>query len=847
MALIDKKRNDHPTAAGAIDSITDTPGFGYRLLAALGCPPNLSHLLDGLARTLAIIRAQEELFASMLDVDAVFGCSLATLESRIEAIITRQNILLSRMDAPERVAAPMARTTSSERHPLRNYCLSTCVYWCGLFYTSPPGAPAGEARYDNLFSELAIHFLSLTAAVDVDAYEEFIGAWAKDGIIPTDLPAEMARFHVRLARAGLAARRLTLPEHRAAYDALSFSAEGETLDDRLYGALDRPDSDPWDGHNLPILNDLALLFILTVPGWTRPWRVTEQELSQGTRKGGGGHEKLPDGFVRIAGTRYAEQAIRLDTGEAVSIIRLITEEGGSDMNEQDDGEVGDEWITVTENDSSIPGAGHSIQVLQSRRQAAHIARHHQQLTLALDVPTQSELRSVVEWLRKLGTGQNVWPMRHPEIPLLIAISLATGRSIDEIGDAGFWVDDPSATTPVTYLTTQRVWRILINGPVYASGPYSASSNEHSINRVIELPDFGFFDALLQRSGISRASPFQLQKLTLQARVAVDETLASAAGDSHLTAAMLPRVLFRLLLNASRGDLAIASMLTGQRVAHSATTLHYSTYSAPILQKVYQAAASAIWRKKIPAQRDSPNRSSAASTYYGSRQCPRGEAVTKLIQHLGSPLQKHGVTAPLEYHNRYTAYVVAAQALGLGFRGVVSPAVSDWIPRDGLVTFTDKARADYHRRVSYVPPVIGRLLLNYADHRRYMAHSYAEQPDAWSDSAIFVLWDATKGEFRPFRPMDFDAFSGDYGLPLRSLRHFMRTALVCNIISASSSRGTQVELVDAWMGHWHIGLSPRESGSTFNPKLLKRLANGHVARLLRELGIVAYSSRYVDNG
>lgn len=76
---------------------------------------------------------------------------------------------------------------------------------------------------------------------------------------------------------------------------------------------------------------------------------------------------------------------------------------------------------------------------------------------------------------------------------------------------------------------------------------------------------------------------------------------------------------------------------------------------------------------------------------------------------------------------------------------------------------------------------------------------------------------------------------------------MRTELVCNIISASDSRGPSVELVDAWMGHWHLGLSPRESGSTFDPRLLKRLANGPVARILRELGVVAYSSRYVDNG
>lgn len=846
MTSIEKTWNDHPDAAGAIDSITETTGFGYRLLATLGCPPNLAYLIDGLTRTLAIIRAREGLFAAMVDVDVVFGCSLATLESRIESIITRRDILLSRMHGPMRIMAPMARTTVSEWHPLRNYCLSTCVYWCSLFYTNPPDVPSDGARYDSLFSELAIHFLSLASTVDADAYEQFIGAWAKDGAVPAEVPIQMARFHGRLARAGLAARRLTLRKHRAAYVALSNPVAGETLDDRLYSALARPNSDPWDASDFEILNDLALLFILTVPGWTRPGRATEQELSSGTHRGGGGHENLPDGFVRIAGTSYAQQAIRLDTGETVSIIRLVTEEGESETDEPDEGEITGDWITVTEDDSTASGGGHATRVLRSRQQAAHIARYHQQLTLALDVPTQSELRGVVEWLRQLAAGEKPWPVKHPEVPLLIAISLSTGRSIEEIKDAGFQADDPAPTCPVTYLTTRRAWRILINGPSYASASYSACPNEHPVSPAVELPDFGSFDALLGRSGFSRAIP--RRKTTLQARTAVDEALASAAGDSHLTSVMLPRVLFRLLLNASRGDLAIASMLTGQRVAHSATTLHYSTYPDAIFQRVYQAAASSIWRNKVPAApRAGPSASPVASTYYGSRQCPRGDAVRRLIRHLGFPLQKHDVAEPLEYHNRYTAYVVAAQALGLAFRGVVSPAVSDWIPREGLVTFTDKARADYHRRVSYVPPVISRLLLNYADHRRYMARSHAAQPDAWTDTAVFVLWDATTGEFRPFRPVDFDAFSGDYGLPLRSLRHFMRTELVRNIISASGRRGPAVEIVDAWMGHWHIGLSPREAGSTFNPKLLKRLANGPVAKILRELGVVAYSSRYVDNG
>jgi hypothetical protein len=239
-------------------------------------------------------------------------------------------------------------------------------------------------------------------------------------------------------------------------------------------------------------------------------------------------------------------------------------------------------------------------------------------------------------------------------------------------------------------------------------------------------------------------------------------------------------------------------------------------------------------------------------YYGARQCPRDSVVRALIDRLSRPLRKHHIADFFEYHNLYTAYVIAAQALGLAFRGVISPAVNDWVPQGDIVTFSDKVRSDYHRRVSYLPPVIVRLLLNYGEHRAYARRHFPEHLELQRNDSIFVLWGAGKQEFRPFHPSDFDAYSGNYGLPVRSLRHYMRTRLVRDIVDPAHrakrlDRDLTVEVVDAWMGHWHLGLSPRESGSTFNPQLLQRLANGPVANILRKLQVKAYTSRYVDYG
>lgn len=233
-------------------------------------------------------------------------------------------------------------------------------------------------------------------------------------------------------------------------------------------------------------------------------------------------------------------------------------------------------------------------------------------------------------------------------------------------------------------------------------------------------------------------------------------------------------------------------------------------------------------------------------HHGARQCPRPDAVSALLERLKSPLRKHHIFEPLAYHNAYTIYVIALQTLALAYRGVISPAVTDWDVATDLVTWTDKARSDYHRRVSNLPPVSVRLSKNYSDHRRYMLRHYKEYASVDERGVVFALWHRDRGRFREFHPSDFDAYSGEYRLPLRSLRRFMRTALVTRII-AGEIHGLPVEVVDGWMGHWREGLSPREVLSTFPPGIIRELVEGPVSQILVILGCIAYTSRYIDYG
>jgi len=167
-------------------------------------------------------------------------------------------------------------------------------------------------------------------------------------------------------------------------------------------------------------------------------------------------------------------------------------------------------------------------------------------------------------------------------------------------------------------------------------------------------------------------------------------------------------------------------------------------------------------------------------------------------------------------------------------------VSNWDDISDLVIFTDKAHTDYHRRASFLPTVSETLLINYGNHRRAMAAMWPEYRRLSEKKVLVALWDASRGRFRPYRPIDFELHTPDYGQPLRSLRRFMRNTLV-------TTERADVESVDAWMGHWHLGLSPYEAMSTFPPRLLQELVDKSVTKILRDLGCHAYFSRFVDDG
>jgi len=455
--------------------------------------------------------------------------------------------------------------------------------------------------------------------------------------------------------------------------------------------------------------------------------------------------------------------------------------------------------------------------------------------------TDTERSAIVKWIKTIAMPNSVHELEYPEIPLLVSASLSLGRSIKQLHKEHLSIDHENLELPVVYLTDSKSWRIRVTGPDYAQDTYSASANELPLSTHLIVPDFGYFGELLERFGMSEVEKFKLGRLTGKMLRSIKSVLIEMSGDPRITSTMLPKPIFRLLLNGSRGDLAVASMITDRRLGHSSTTLHYATYSETHLRRLYINTARKLWfRVKTRKSVSEPSPSESPSLYFGARQTPTIETVQGLIRDLARPLIPSNITDRMAYHNAYTLYTVTVVTLSLAYRASTSPMVSNWDDISDLVIFTDKAHTDYHRRASFLPTVSETLLINYGNHRRAMAAMWPEYRRLSEKKVLVALWDASRGRFRPYRPIDFELHTPDYGLPLRSLRRFMRNTLV-------TTERADVESVDAWMGHWHLGLSPYEAMSTFPPRLLQELVDKSVTKILRDLGCHAYFSRFVDDG
>lgn len=837
----------HASFITLVERLLGDKDLAVFILSWLQLPPNLSYLADGLQRTATILTNHQLLIEKR--VPALGDVPL--LADKLQQIAQHTDEL-QRTIGPEALW-PMGRTRPDDRHPLTKYCLSVSPFWAGQFYTLDD-PDESDAPYDDLFAEVAICLWAITTRVDPWAYQEWIGQWRTEGQVPTNRPGILSAHGSRMQKAAYAVRLLTNHRYRLLYRHLAYPQYGADLPERTYRALElgkawwRERDREHDDELWIRLDQIALLLSTAIPGWTRPGESRPRQLKK-ARPGRTRRTHQGDGHIRLAHSDWLIEQVTTDDDTHFEIYQVCLDQPES----LDDDPALEDYLDAPDLIGVEQGAdagqdGLAVRTARAAGQTRQLAKHYLLLRHAYNVPTTHEWRCLRDNVRAAARGGGPTTRTH----LLIAGACALGRAVEEIAKTRIARRSEPRKDAIEYLVDQRCWRIQVTGPDLL-GPESLPTDDTldlsravPVSHDLYLPDYAGFGAILERLDTPlEPGDMIAPRLTHKRKEHVHTLMNAWLDDDRIGVAALHKPLYRALVSEAGGDLAPATMLTGQAHAHARTTLHYALYGETELRGLYARASQMLWgdmttqAPELPPPRE--------DRHFGNPTHPRPWAVQGLIEYFQDHLTEiDPVTDLAAYNDSYVLYTVVLATLAQAWRPTVSPAYHAADAVTQATTWTDKARTEAHRRGAFLPPMLHTHLTYYVGHLRAMAAYCEDCRRLQADGHRFILLgdpassnaSGHVAQARAFRPKNFRQATADvFGLPLYSLRRYTRMALLRDY-------GVSGETVDALMGHGRVGLMPFETLATYPASALQQMAETEMQQLLSSLGARPIRSRLV---
>ncbi|AND70632.1 hypothetical protein ATSB10_31780 [Dyella thiooxydans] len=845
------------------------PEVDFPVLATqLSLLPNLRYLQDGLRRScLAIARHGSEL---ALCLRAVPGNRFEPdeLVHSVETLLSWIDQQAWPQDDPRRKL--MTGDWGTTRHPLAGYCLSACFLWPNLFYAPEPLAGNGKLlldlddRYADLMGEFSMYVIAAQATMDPAEYMAYCARWWHSKRLPSRPPYPDRRVLNRVAYASRVMRRLTLKKYRALLLALLQNADSAPFHERVSMALESP----WDDVEKKALKALTRLLEDVRLGWRRPG--AKSALATGKQRGTSTRvtqKNLRDGYLRLP-EQHAMSMTEVSTDgwkvmsvmpqpatlktltqelllakEAEAISQLVEgdSEGEAELADIDlaalreqagieaEREIdGLEWMPVEESAGAeaiesilldeVAGESESTAPPKSSSIAAHIRRFRYGHDLTKDRLTFREANRILYALM----GE---PSDSPAREALVALhaSIALGRPLESLRALEVREDersDQDRKGSIRYVLNKKRW--VLPAPPAAWADLARTHDERPQCSQMWLNDHTGFVELLAHFGLAKPGSL-FQNFTEPMKRGVTDFLRRALPRTEVTTTQCAKFLHRELLTVNDGDLGLAVLITGHLHGHAASVAHYAHYRAPTMSDVYRRA----WVRDRPhPENNGEGKPENNPVYgYGALRVPTVESVARKLEHLRDRV-RHG--SHRERHNAFTAYTLASLVLGTAMRPVVSldldlPAKVRGLP--AMLSFVDKARTDYHRRVVAIPRTLEAHL------RSYLRYLLARGLPRENASFPLIYIDPVTGAPERFRPSHAVGLTTPaFELEVYALRRFVRTHL-------REVHDVAGEDLDAWMGHWLHRVSPHDFLSTYPMRRLCGLAEGPVEQMLVEVGFV----------
>lgn len=823
MNRIDYSHNDHPQVIEWLDYILG-PGMGLRVLKLCSAPPKLAYLSAELNqfRDLLLRLTAQDAERKLLTLLGLPSDITDRLEIAAKDVVTIRKLVGA--SGPWR----MVRVAAEMRHPLLGLVTGACPVWSSLFLsTEAMEKPEAEAQFRLVADAVNWSTLVLMSKVNDHDYESFIGEWSRlKQYSNLDRPSAHWRLHAsRIQNAHVGLRDLTSRAHVPLLAAIGDESDGHA--DVIDNVLLMSDEELAESNPtlyLPIIRNLRLLFE-AARGLSTP---VQRRRGAGHRFGGG---PLRDGFVR-----YESALGREGFEDGIGPHQWVSPAPKTPDIEQPDYDEAEELedipepsVLLVDPDPDEPNlrAGLSHAVLN------HLDLRQQLLPDTWYSLTAFEISKIVEGISRadaLLLGEISLRMY-----LCMAMAVATGHRFESAAKIVIGNDpEVDAGHPIAFCRRRCAFVVWVRGPAYRKERAVHSNNERAVDPVLVLPAPKAIIKLVDALSTDIDGPV-LKRVTAQLVNQAKHRLHLLTDDDRVGLAALQTALRKTLLEECRGDVGLFGLLIDNNGLHSRTTGYYSTVQAKQSADLWARCQTRIWGEPVAAM---PLLGSTNSI--GSRQCPTIDAIRTLMGNLRRRINPYKVSDIHRYHNDFVYHAIAVLTLALGCRPSRRYRLHQVDAGTGLATYVDKLSSEEHRRVGYLVQ-IARQQLRYLELHYQLFALPLLQRIATSGRirtlGMFFVFDE-KGNPFPFQPLHFSqATRESFGLPLYSLRRFLRTHLIY-------TAGAPPEVVDVLMGHWHGALAPFSGYSTFSVTQLKAVSDQYIEPMLRELGVSAAQSRLI---
>ncbi|TYO96317.1 site-specific recombinase XerD [Geothermobacter ehrlichii] len=550
-------------------------------------------------------------------------------------------------------------------------------------------------------------------------------------------------------------------------------------------------------------------------------------------------------------TTYLETALELCRPHPFSLPDLNREQtssGADDTTFEEESEKATlvvEDLRPTEEESEPPEAnslvfafqrtlpdGKRVQQDSIRATTQRQARENQMLPGSWDNLNQHELEVLVKGIFS--------ETRHDciEARIQLGIMLFAGLDPKRIRCL-LVVDHPdNAEGPDTYISQTRCLRLRSEEPQLKTRP-STEATQQTWQRQfhVDLPLPPSLAKLIERYVALRSSTTPTQLFVGNAPSSCQSLLAKLRKKaSRLTFHRIQDHLLYRLANLPNSDIAVASLLLGRKIYLARTRVHYAAFDPEFLQQLYIRACNDLLREAGQQDRIPERYPLAPPRIVGTPRRPR----LAEVQHLADKLKEQIDQTPLPRtqqewvacHNSYTLYTLLFLAYCTGLRPNHTPYIPPQRidPANGLTVIWDKSGIDqYHCRLAWLSPECVHQINHYHTYinRYFQTEKGTDNP---AELSIFFLSPEMKPVAVTRQELVRRLAENGFFLPPNVQRHLLKSEL--------QEDGCHWEVIEALLGHWHLGEEPWAQTSALHPDDFRQELSRYIVRLLERLGFKA---------